>query len=160
MACSQCGKMSWASWDIYSSTKTNANNADANTIMLFFWRPNVTVTVNHQHSWPKRCSNQLTYTKLRWSEVRHKQCWWTNHMLDDILFSTQLLITHMVTIFSVDDNHGGILGIHVASRGPKQNKVSLCLVWWSVGSNRARNHAHFVFWNHFESTMTRHNGWP
>ena len=42
-------------------------------------------------------------------------------MLDDILFSTQLLITHLITTFSVGDNHD-ILGIYLTC-GPQQQNV-------------------------------------
>ena len=48
--------------------------------------------------------------------------WWINHTLGDILFSIQLLITHMVTTFSVEDNHD-ILGIYlVCSAKQKEQK--------------------------------------
>ena len=51
-------------------------------------------------------------------------------MLDDILFSTQFLVTHLVTTFSPYDNHD-ILGIYLVC-GPKlqnEHAFSLCLVW-------------------------------
>ena len=71
--------------------------------------------------------------------------WWINYMLDDILFSTQLIITYLVTTISVGDVHN-IFGIYLACGHKQQNKYafSLCLVWLSVGWNRARNLAHFV----------------
>ena len=47
-------------------------------------------------------------------------------MLGDILFSTQLLVTHLVTTFSVGDNND-IFGIYLACGQKYQNEhVSSC----------------------------------
>ena len=79
-------------------------------------------------------------------------------MLSDILFSTQLLITHLVMTFAVGDNHD-FLGIYLDC-GPKQQNehdLSLCLTWWSVRSNRVGNHAHSVSWNHSHAPHIFHD---
>ena len=60
-------------------------------------------------------------------------------MLGDIF----LFVTHLVMTFSVGDVHD-ILGIYLACSS-KQHSFSLCLLWLFVGSNRAKNHAHFFF---------------
>ena len=67
----------------------------------------------------------MTETNLKSAHVLNcvdQRCdsnsWWTNYMLDDILFCTQLLVTHVVTTFSVGDNHD-ILEIYLTC-GPKQ----------------------------------------
>ena len=52
--------------------------------------------------------------------------WWVNHMLSDILFTTQLLGTHLVTTFSGGDNQD-ILGIYLACDPKQQNKPSFSL---------------------------------
>ena len=100
--------------------------------------------------------------------VRLKQL--ANHVLGNILFSIQLLVTHLVTTFCVGDYHD-IPGIYLAC-GPKhQNKhsFSFCLLWLSVGSNRAffvlttRKHRISPMTHHHDDhwqKMSRPSDWP
>ena len=100
--------------------------------------------LDHVHNWDDQ----------RWDS----NSWSTTHIIGDILFSIQLLITYLVTTFCVGDNHE-ILGICFAC-GPKQqngHSFSLWMLWLSVGSNRARNHSHFVSRNHSPSPHISHD---
>ena len=83
-------------------------------IMFFFWLwtvlPNATVSVTNIHEWNEaQISSRTQLDDPRWDW----NSWCSKHMLGDILFSTQLLVTHFVTIFSFCDNHD-ILGIYLA----------------------------------------------
>ena len=115
----------------------------------------------------------MTETKLKsahehnWDDQRwNPNSWKINHMLGDIMFGTQFLVTHLVTTFSVGDNHDS----------PKQqnkHSYSLCLHWLSVGSNRAIKLCSFCFLEPLASTaitrdyrddhrqkMSRPSNWP
>ena len=91
----------------------------------------------------------------------------TNHMPGDILSSTQILITHLVTSFSIGDNHD-ILGIYLACRPKQQNEhvYSLRLFWWSVCPDSATDgHSHAPPISHdyrddHRQKMSRPSDWP
>ena len=97
-------------------------NAGASIIMIFFGCEQCCQfhCFSHQHSWLKRRSNKITYTtEMIRGETQNS--WRINHMFGDILFSTQLLVIHLVTKFSVGDNHD-ILGIYLACDPKHQNE--------------------------------------
>ena len=56
-------------------------------------------------------------------------------MLHDILFSTQLLITHFVTTFSSNDNHD-ILGIYLVCGLKQHNEHAFSSVWFDSVSGQ------------------------
>ena len=89
---------------------------------------------SHQHSWLKRSSNQLTYTT---EMIRGK---------------TQTVggsITCLMTFYLTPNTWSLTWSQHFLSVITTERSCFLALsAWWSVGSNRARKHAHFVSWSH------------
>ena len=89
----------------------------------FFWLWTVLLNAthdSHQHSWLKRSSNQR-HERYCDDQMWDSNSWWSNHMLDDILFSTQFLVTHLVATYCVGDNRD-ILGMYLAC-GSKQQTM-------------------------------------
>ena len=118
--------------------------------------------LTQQHSWLKWSSNQLkNTTEMIRGETqtvgRPITCLVTFCLAHPTL-GHSLALTHSLTTFSVGDNYD-ILGIYLAC-GPKQQNghyFSPCQLWLSVGSNRARKHAHFVAWNHSHAPHISHD---
>ena len=59
--------------------------------------PNVTVSVTNTHAWNE--AQISSRTQLRWSVTRLKHLEDQSHAWHDILISTQLFITHLITTF-------------------------------------------------------------
>ena len=162
--------MSWASRDIHqrkqwtyppnttceylSQTRYSDWQAELNAVasisMTIFW---LCHCFSHQHSWLKRGSNQLMYTtemiKGKTQTVSGPitclmtSCLapnsWSRHFLS-VIITTFLDYTRRVVPSS------------------KMSMLSRSVRFvWSVGSNRARNHAHFVSRNHSHAWHISHD---
>ena len=79
-------------------------------------------------------------------------------MLDDILFSTQLLITHSVMTFSGCDNHD-IFGIYLAY-GPKEQALTLCLTRQTIKADSHAPHSSHDYRDYHRLKMLRPSDWP
>ena len=69
----------------------------ASIIMIFFWLwtvlPNATISVINTHETKLKLDHVLNWD----DQWRYSNSWRINHMLGDIFFGTQLLVTHLVT---------------------------------------------------------------